>query len=278
MAKPRRRQEYTPALLENLRFRFEQTDEPIVAIAASISRSHTTLRLLAREQGWTKFVPPPLDLSPAAKLAADAEMLAAEAEKLAEGGEAARHGTSSTFPPRSGGERSLGVREHDEARWGVSAEIEKAEGAKNAAPPTATSDPSPPLAEPAGGGEKDVDLSNLAPDARMARLSEMARGLDIQLAVLRRKQAYPQDGEDTKAINADVKSLAATCAVIEHQIEKLEGRRSTPVPDNSHDDISEDIDTFRLRLAARIEAFLERRPDIGDDHADEGRGRDPVGS
>ena len=80
MAKPRRRQEYTPALLENLRFRFEETDESVLDIAASVPISHTTLRLRARECGWVKFVPPPLDLSPAAKLAAEAGRLSATAD------------------------------------------------------------------------------------------------------------------------------------------------------------------------------------------------------
>jgi hypothetical protein len=116
----------------------------------------------------------------------------------------------------------------------------------------------------------------------LARLSEMARVIDFQLALLRHKQAHPQRGEDTKAINADVKNFAATAALIEHQLQKLEGVRSTPVPDQAHDghnddnndDIPEDIDAFRLRLAAKIEDFLQRRPDIGDGDrpADQGRG------
>jgi hypothetical protein len=161
----------------------------------------------------------------------------------------------------------------------------------DAAPPSP--DPSPPPADLAGGGESTpaaatdaagacADLSNLAPDARLARLSEMARVIDFQLALLRHKQAHPQRGEDTKAINADVKNFAATAALIEHQLQKLEGVRSTPMPNQGHDghnddnndDIPEDIDAFRLRLAAKIEDFLHRRPDIGDGDppADQGRG------
>jgi hypothetical protein len=105
----------------------------------------------------------------------------------------------------------------------------------DAAPPSP--DPSPPPADLAGGGESTpaaatdaagagADLSNLAPDARLARLSEMARVIDFQLMLLRHKQAHPQRGEDTKAINADVKNFAATAALIEHQLQKLEGDRS----------------------------------------------------
>ena len=121
-------------------------------------------------------------------------------------------------------------------------------------------------------------MANLAPDARMARLSEMARVVDFQLAVLHQKQAHPQRGEDTKVINADVKNFAATCALIEHQLRDLQRGRSTPMPDNANDDIPEDIDAFRLRLAAKIEAFLERRPDIGDAGEDAGEGCGQAGS
>jgi hypothetical protein len=283
MAPPRRKQAYTPALLENLRFRFEETPESVVDIAASVPTSHTTLRHLARAQGWTKFKPPPLDLSPAARLAAEAGKLAAEAGKFAaeagrQGAEADMSAPSFSLPPRSGGEGRLGVREHGEAGWGDASAIES--GAREETPPPPTPDPSPPLAEPvigpaqegrtrwlAGGGETP-DLSNLADDARKARLSEMARGLDVQLALLRQRQAYPQRGEDRRTINAEFNRLAATAAIIEHQLEKLEGGRGAAVPDTSHDDIPEDIDAFRLRLAAKIDAFFERRPDIGDGGAD----------
>jgi hypothetical protein len=110
----------------------------------------------------------------------------------------------------------------------------------------------------------------------MARLSQMARALDFQLAHLRQKQAYPQRGEDNKAINAEVKHFAATSALIEHQLSELQNGRTTPLPNETNDDIPEDIDAFRLRLAAKIEAFLDRRPDIGDGDADAGEGRGPA--
>jgi len=235
MAKPRRRQAYTPALLENLRFRFEQTDESVLDIAASFARSHTTLRKLAREEGWTKFVPPPLDVSPAARLAAEAAQLNNLSRRPVEGG------ASSTLPARAPRASLAGGGETE--------------------PP-----PPPPTTTSA------ADLSVLAPDARMARLSEMARVIDFQLALLRQKQAHPQRGEDTKAINAEVKNFAATAAIIEHQLRDLQNGRSTPLPNETNDDIPEDIDAFRLRLAAKIEAFLERRPDIGDGDEDPGEG------
>lgn len=264
MAKPRRKQPYTPALLENLRFRFEQTDESVVDIAASIPRSHTTLRKLARELGWTKFVPPPLDLSPAAKLAAEAGRLAAEAGRPA--AEAARKSALSSRATECNEDDPGPIRRSDhEASGLVGPRLRGDDREETACAPQDEEEAAGALA----------DLSNLAPDARLARLSEMARVVDFQLAVLRQKQAHPQRGEDTKAINADVKNFAATSALIEHQLRDLQSGRSTPLPNETNDDIPEDIDAFRLRLAAKIEAFLDRRPDIGDDDADADRRRGP---
>ena len=76
MGKPRPKRTYSPALLENLRFRFEETGEPVRTIAVSVPMARTTLYALAQERGWTRFVRPPLDLTPAARLAAEAGKLA----------------------------------------------------------------------------------------------------------------------------------------------------------------------------------------------------------
>ena len=83
MGKPRQKQTYSPELIENLRFRFEETGEPVRTIAVSVPMARTTLYALAQERGWTRFVRPPLDLTPAARLAAEAGKLAAEAGRPA---------------------------------------------------------------------------------------------------------------------------------------------------------------------------------------------------
>ena len=277
MAKPRRKQEYTPALLENLRYRFEQTEESVVDIARSVLKSHTTLRTLARELGWTKYQPPPLDLTPAARLAAEAGKLAT---------------ASLSLPPRSGGEGQLGVREHGEAGWGAAFEIATTEAATCAAPPTP--DSSRPLTAFAGEGEKKAaspsdlafadrgeearaaltgeeeadaafpDLSNLAPDARMARLSAMVRLLDLQIAKLHQRQALPQSEHEMKEINAELNKLVAAHSHIEHALGVMQLGRPVESPRNDDDDIPEDIDAFRLDLARRIKEFVRSRAGGGD--------------
>jgi hypothetical protein len=137
MAKPRRKQEYTPALLENLRFRFEQTEESVVEIARSVSKSHTTLRTLARDLGWTKYQPPPLDLTPAARLAAEAGQFAAEAGQFA--AEVGRRAdASSTLSPRSGGKGRLDMLQHGEAGWGLPSKLIKRTRLRALRPPPPT--------------------------------------------------------------------------------------------------------------------------------------------
>jgi hypothetical protein len=264
MAKPRRKQACTPELLANLRFRYEETAESIVDIARSIARSHTYLRALAQEHGWVKFAPPPLDLTPAARLAAEAAKLAEETGRLVLSSRATECNEGDPGPLR---------RSDHEMPGRMGPRLRGDDKDASATPPPPTPDSSPPP----GDGAPDADLANLVPDARLRRLNEAARILDLQLALLRQKQALPQQGEDMKQINAEVKSLAATAALIEHQLRDLAHGRSTPMPENDHDDIPEDIDAFRLRLAAKIEAFLERRPDIGDGDEDGGAGHDPAG-
>ena len=71
-----RRLKFTDELLANVRQRFEGSDEPLSAMAADLGCCKTTLRGIAKREGWVRYVPPPRELLPAAKLAARAEKLA----------------------------------------------------------------------------------------------------------------------------------------------------------------------------------------------------------
>ena len=71
-----RRYTYTPELLADGRRRYEQTEEPVVAIAADFGIHTTTFQRMANREHWLRYRPPPRDLSPAAKLAAQAEAFA----------------------------------------------------------------------------------------------------------------------------------------------------------------------------------------------------------
>jgi len=262
MARPRRRQIYSPALLENLRFRFEQTDEPLVAIAASIARSHTHLSTVAREHGWTRFVPPPLDITPAAKLAAEAARLA----NLARRPETAARSAVLEGPPTH--------RSFEASAQGALAPQDDG----GAAP--ATPEPSAPRAAPTAAGEAatpapatDVDLSLLAPAARIAHMNELMRAAEFQLARLRQQQALSQGKKAAMTIAAAIANLMAGHSQIEHQLQDLE-RGQHARTSNDDDRRPDDIDERRRRLAERIREFVRSRRS-GDDAAglDGGEGR-----
>jgi hypothetical protein len=77
----------------DLRHRYEQTPESIDSIARFAKLSHQTMRRYAEEGQWIRFVPPPLDIPEAAKLAARA---------VGGGGRAYRSGATRrglSFPP-----------------------------------------------------------------------------------------------------------------------------------------------------------------------------------
>ena len=66
---------YTPELLANGRYRYEQTDESLISIASDFGVNRNTFRALAVREGWVRYRPPPRDLLPAAKLLAQADDL-----------------------------------------------------------------------------------------------------------------------------------------------------------------------------------------------------------
>jgi len=70
-----RRLKFTPELLADVRRRFEGSDEPLSTMAADLGCCKTTLRGIAKREGWVRFEPPPRDLLPAARLLARAEKL-----------------------------------------------------------------------------------------------------------------------------------------------------------------------------------------------------------
>ena len=275
MGRPRPKRTYSPELIENLRFRFEETGEPVRTIAVSVPMGRTTLYALAEELGWTRYVPPPLDLSPAARLAAEAGRLAAEA---------GRRGLSSRATACNAGGPGPILRSDHEApgSLGPCLRGDDSNGsADESSPPTP--DPSPPLAALAGGGEEyaapasaaqseqDADLSNLEPQERRARLSAMARAIDHQLALLRRRQALPQTEHERKEISIEFTKLNAALSQTEQQLQDLDrGRESDSAIGG--DTRRMDIDERRLRLARRIREFVASRRSGEDDAAADGHG------
>ena len=72
---PWRKYEFDDEALAELRRRYEETEESVLAIARSRGVSNTHLHRVAKESGWVKFKPGPIGLSPAAKLNRRADAL-----------------------------------------------------------------------------------------------------------------------------------------------------------------------------------------------------------
>jgi len=258
MGKPRQKQTYSPELIENLRFRFEETGEPVRTIAVSVPMARTTLYALAQERGWTRFVRPPLDLTPAARLAAEAGKLAAEAGRPA----AENLSRRPEVPSRSDGLEGPVTQRPFEARL---RRAPQGDGADELSPPSP--DPAPPLEEPAGGVEQEADVSNLEPQERRARLSGMARLIDHQLALLHRRQALPQTEHERKEISIEAAKLNAALSQTEHQLQDLDRGHNARTAIAGDDSRTMDIDERRLLLAQRIREFARSRRGGEDDAA-----------
>jgi hypothetical protein len=65
---PWRKYEFDDEALEELRRRYEETDEPALWIARSRGISDTHFNRMAKDRGWVRFKPGRIGLSPAAKL------------------------------------------------------------------------------------------------------------------------------------------------------------------------------------------------------------------
>jgi hypothetical protein len=77
--RPWHKVELTPAAWAEVRRLVETSPQSLTAIAAEYDMSVCTLRYRVMKEGWTRFRPPPVDVSPAMKLAAKIEAAAAAA-------------------------------------------------------------------------------------------------------------------------------------------------------------------------------------------------------
>ncbi len=202
---------------------------------------------IAAREGWVRYVPPPRDLTPAAKLAAQAEALAA-----------------ATLPPRSGGEGRSPQRAKRGAGWGA-----QARSRPHPTPPSpalrarATSARLGAVRERSAGGEE-----NAAPAARRLDTADRLqppRIAALLAAVARRARAHEARGR-RQAGRRDVAQRPAPPhrhAARDCNACKPPPRQPASGPD--YDDMPADIDEFRHELARRIDAFVASRPDGGGD-------------
>jgi transposase-like protein len=226
-----RRYTFTPELLAEGRRRYEETEDRVVDIAADFGVHPTTLQRRANRDRWVRYVPPPRDLTPAAKLALRAEKLA-----------------GALHPPLKGEGRSS-ERSEDE-RGGVS-------DRERSPPPAGRRFASAGDLPPPGGGEERAEPPRLADTA-----ATLHGELQLLLADVRgERERMKRDGygkHDLREMSGTIASLGAVLRSLQPLLPSHQGY------DTAHDDLPADIDAFRNRLARRIAAFMESRPDGGD--------------
>jgi len=89
---------FTPETLDYARHRYEQTDASLADIAVDLRIHLSTVRKLAKREGWSRYVRPPRKLPAAVRLALQASELEAQASGAA----------VTTIRPSSDTEKSLG--------------------------------------------------------------------------------------------------------------------------------------------------------------------------
>ncbi len=244
------RYRYTPELLAHGRYRYEHTEDSIPDIALDFGIHKTTFQRMARREGWVRYVPPPRDLPPAVKLAAQAEALEARQAAL-------------TLPPRSGGE----------GRPPELAQQATADGVGGIAASKEPPNPSPPFAARMGGGEESA-AAPAQEDAGSARegppqeplppppvtIERLHRDALAELAAVERMRAMldaePQSPLDAERTARTLSSLTVTL----QRIQRMQCGLPITGAEND-DDLPADLDAFRDALAQRIEAYFASTPD-----------------
>lgn len=72
-----RRRVFAPELLAYARYRYERTNATLAEIAVDLGIHKATVPVVAKREGWTRYVQPPRGLPPALQLLAQAEQLEA---------------------------------------------------------------------------------------------------------------------------------------------------------------------------------------------------------
>ncbi len=248
-----RRLQFTPALIADVRRRYERTDEPLATLAADLGCSIETVRNIAGRENWLRYAPPPRDLTPAARLAARAKTLAAH---------------QSPFVPAHAGTQNQ-ARDAD----GLGPGSPRARGRTDVAPGS----PLEPALGPAEGRTRvrgrtddDSELTESAsepPQEQPLRLAVTAEALHRELQTLlaeltatRARMKRERSGKhDLRQMAQVIASLTATLRALQPML--------CPDPQagaDPNDDMPADIDEFRNELARRIDAFVASRTEPGD--------------
>lgn len=228
---------YTPEFLAAARHGYENTDQPMTALAAGLGIGITTLQSLVRKHGWTQRSKRMRDSPPALQLLEQARELAAQEPPTPD-------------PPslRFGGRVS-----------------------ESAIASATAGDPSPPL--PPGsspgvveGGEQTLPLSGggsaLAPAPTEPRLTPVERLEALVVKELEAEEAMRAELALRPRSRHDAERCARTLSVLTQTLQTLQRMRAdggAARNSDDYDDIPEDMDAFRNDLARRIDLFVESR-------------------
>jgi transposase-like protein len=225
--------DYTPEFLASLRFRYEQTGQPVRLIARDFGIAERTLFRAAEREGWAR---PPRDLPVGLRALEQAQVLLVTEDAGAAG------------KPRE----APGTRDRPE-------DTRSLEGAPPGLAPDDASRPSPPLAEPVTGPREARTRwpgdggETPGPSAieRVERLLESE--LTAAEAMRAQLRAWP-------CAPADAERMARTLATLTQTLHALQRLRGGPAADTQRDDdIPTDINEFRRELARRIDALVASR-------------------
>jgi hypothetical protein len=287
------RAKLTPELHDHARRKYETTGEFICNIALDCGVDESTIRRMAKREEWVKYVAPPRDLPPVAKLLAQVEeleasvkaapvLLSLQQEKLrptpdptpplaalAGGGEE-KAAPGLSLPPRSGGEGGSGARERDGVGWGeASSSSQTISESKEMLPPTDSRCSASAFSF--GSTAAEGRLCPSPPRAAHAGGGEqealvqrgekeenITRFIRVVMAHLDEFEAMRRDG---KLMPAHHLATARAISILTEAFNKLQRLRAAQ-PGQNHDDIADmpaDLDEYRLELTRRIREFLRSR-------------------
>ncbi|NEW92997.1 hypothetical protein DY468_13635 [Rhodopseudomonas sp. BR0M22] len=213
---------FSDAAIAHIRRRYEDSDDTVESIAASVDADRSTIERLAEQQGWRlRKHRPPRDLPETLQMQLDAAATLLQA-RAAEAGEAV-----AALPPPA---------------QAVACEAEASAVTDTAATETGAPQPADPAA-PA------------APEAVLSLALRLERAVETQL---RKVEDLREDaGADPASRAVEAERIARTLAALTQTLFKVRQLRDPERALSAADDeMPADADGFRLELARRIEAFV----------------------
>ena len=238
---------FSPELIADGKRRYETTPESLDSIAIDFGSNRSTLRNVARREGWVRYVAPPRGLPRAADIAAKAQSL--EAESL-------EADALSSPPPERGRSPS--------EPWRVGVSSAQQETFSLTLPLIARRTAS--VRSPMGGGNTAWSLRE--------RIDALRNAVDDEIAAVRALRAKLKTVPQGRAAAGRTSRTLADLTTTLERLHRLEigapQHKGQDSYDDNFSDLPADLDAFREDLARQIEAFMESRPDeddAGDDSA-----------